>query len=69
MHAEFATVMTLANDEIVPQDPDVIDDTVNPVTNQPSLLENIRITQHFIDEIQRATLENGKTEPLVVERL
>jgi hypothetical protein len=69
LHAEFATAMALANDEIAPQDPDVIDDTANLTTNPTSLLENIRITQNFIDEIKHATLENGKTEPSVTERL
>ena len=60
--------MALANDKIPPQDPDVIDDTINP-TNHLSLLENIQITQDFIDEIKRVTLENGKTEPSVIEQL
>jgi hypothetical protein len=70
LHTEFATaiMMALANDEIAPPDPDVIDDTINPTTNA-SLLKNIRIAQDFIDEIKRATLENGKTESLVIERL
>jgi hypothetical protein len=66
LHAEFAAA--LAN-ETAPRDPDVIDDTTNPSTNPPSLLENIRIAQEFIDEIKCATLENGKLESSVIERL
>ena len=37
--------------------------------NSPSLIEDIQITQSFINELQRATLSNGDISPDLVQTL
>lgn len=49
--------------------PDAADEDEEIPESIPSQIEHVKITQAFIDEIKKATLENGKLDPPVIERL
>ena len=49
--------------------PDVAEEDEENYESIPSRIEHVNITQSFIDEIKKATLDNGKLDPSVVNRL
>jgi hypothetical protein len=49
--------------------PDVAEEDEENHEYNPSHIEHVKIAQKFIDEIKKATLDNGKLDPSVVEYL
>ena len=49
-------------DNLLPE----IDDEEEPI---PSLIEHVKMAQAFIEKIKKATYDNGKLDPSVIERL
>ena len=49
--------------------PDAADEDEEIPGSIPSQIEHVKITQAYIDEIKKVTLENGKLDPPVIERL